>query len=88
MRCIRTGSRMSRTSVLLPLPLTPVMATKQPSGMRTSMLRRLCSRAPLISSHSRPGTRRCCGTGMYFLPARYCPVIDSLTLVIPFTGPL
>src|SRR5450432_2245752 len=34
---------MSRTSVLLPLPLTPVMATKQPSGMRTSMLHNLCN---------------------------------------------
>ena len=34
---------MSLTSVLLPLPLTPVTATKQPSGMSTSMCCRLCS---------------------------------------------
>lgn len=30
----------------LPLPLTPVMQVMTPSGIRTSMLRRLFSRAP------------------------------------------
>ena len=39
-------------------------------GMRTSMLRRLCSRAPFTSSHSRPGLT-CFGSGIDFLPARY-----------------
>ena len=36
-------------SVDLPDPDTPVTATKQPSGMSTSMFCRLCSRAPLMA---------------------------------------
>ena len=38
--------RTSVTSVLLPLPETPVTATNVPSGTRRSRSRRLCSRAP------------------------------------------
>jgi hypothetical protein len=45
---------MSLTSVDLPDPDTPVTATKHPSGMRASTLRRLCSRA-LWMTISRPG---------------------------------
>ena len=67
---------MSLTSVDLPDPDTPVTATKHPSGISTSMLRRLCSRAPRITSHSPPGSRRMAGTGIVRTPARYCPVID------------
>ena len=51
------------------------------------MSRRLCSRAPLTVTNPAPGRRRTVGTGTDFLPDRYCPVIDSLTLRIPFTGP-
>ena len=54
---------MSRTSVLLPLPLTPVTATRQPSGISTSMLRRLCSRAPLTTTRSLPGGASLLGHG-------------------------
>ena len=39
---------MSSTSVDLPEPLTPVTAVSTPSGISTSMSRRLCSRAPLM----------------------------------------
>ena len=78
---------MSRTSVDLPDPDTPVTATKQPSGIFTSMSRRLCSRAPLTVTNPAPGRRRTVGTGTDFLPDRYCPVIDSLTLRMPLTGP-
>ena len=55
---------MSLTSVLFPLPLTPVTTTKQPSGSSTSMSRRLCSRAPRIVIHFEPGCRRSAGTGI------------------------
>ena len=43
---------MSRTSVDLPDPDTPVTATKLPSGIATSRSRRLCSRAPWTTSCS------------------------------------
>ena len=45
-----TVARMSLISVDLPEPETPVTATRQPSGMSTSMPRRLCSRAPTTVS--------------------------------------
>ena len=63
--------RMSLTSVDLPDPLTPVTATKQPSGKATSMLRRLCSRAPSTTS-SRPFCRgrRTVGTSICLRPDR------------------
>src|SRR5215475_10557928 len=69
---------MSLTSVDFPEPLTPVMATKHPRGNATSMLRRLCSRAPSTTT-SRPFClgRRIIGTGMDRRPDRYAPVIDS-----------
>ena len=74
-------------SVDLPEPDTPVTATKHPSGSRTSMFFRLCSRAPRMVSHSMPGGRRCCGVGICRLPARYWPVIDSFDFSRPLTGP-
>ena len=62
---------MSLTSVDLPEPLTPVTATKQPSGNATSTLRRLCSRAPSTTS-SRPFCRgrRIAGTSIRRRPDR------------------
>src|SRR5215213_9680103 len=47
---------MSLTSVDLPEPLTPVTATKSPSGKETSTLCRLCCLAP-TTFNSRPGVR-------------------------------
>ena len=79
---------MSRTSVDFPEPDTPVMATKLPSGISTVRSLRLCCRAPCTSSRAIPGGRRLSGTGIVLRPDRYCPVIDSLTLVSPDTGPL
>ncbi len=43
---ISAGTSTSWISVDLPEPLTPVMVTRRCSGKSTSMLRRLCSRAP------------------------------------------
>ena len=67
---------MSLTSVLLPLPLTPVMATKHPSGKSTSMCFRLCSCASRTVIQASPGVRRISGMGIERLPERYWPVID------------
>src|SRR6266516_3723929 len=82
---------MSLTRVDLPLPLTPVMATKHPSGKSTSMFLRLCSRACRTVSHASPGCRRISGTGMERSPARYLPVIerpphDDLAAVLARAG--
>ena len=68
---------MPLTSELLPAPLTPVTAVSTPSGMRTSIPRRLCSRAFFTVIHAR-GSRRVCGVSMRRLPDRYCPVRLSL----------
>ena len=69
-RALRT---ISLTSVDLPEPETPVTQVKTPSGMRTSMFLRLCSRAPRTSS-SPVGLRRCAGTAIFRAPERNCPV--------------
>src|SRR5665213_2752879 len=53
---------MSLMSVLLPLPLTPVTTVMTPSGMRMVTSCRLCSRAPVTTSHlpvSGRGLARC-----------------------------
>ena len=60
---------MSRTSVDLPDPDTPVTVTKLPSGIATSMSRRLCSRAPWISSSSPVSGRRTLGHRDLLAPA-------------------
>ncbi len=46
---------MSKASVDLPEPLTPVMTLNLPRGMSTDRCLRLCSRALTISMASRPG---------------------------------
>ena len=71
---------MSRTSVDLPEPDTPVMATKLPSGIATSRSLRLCSRAPWTTTCSAPRGRRVAGTGIDLRPDRYWPVIGVLDL--------
>ena len=63
----------SCTSVLLPLPDTPVTAVTAPSGMRRSTPLRLCSRAPVSVSHCGPTRRRDSGTGISRAPVRYLP---------------
>ena len=75
-------------SVLLPLPETPVTATKHPSGISTSMSRRLCSRAPRTVMASPEGCRLRAGTGIDRLPEMYDPVTESFTFSMPVTGPL
>ncbi len=86
--CISDRKRMSFTSVDLPDPDTPVTATKQPSGNATSMFLRLFCRAPRTVSHLSPVGRRCAGTGIDRLPARYCPVTDLRLRSSPLTVPV
>ena len=68
---------------------TPVTATKQPSGM----LHVDVAQVVLARALDRRATRRRADAaarapGSTCLPARYWPVIDSLTLRMPLTGPL
>src|SRR5262249_30067898 len=87
-RCISARSRMSLTSVDLPDPDTPVTATNLPSGDVTSMLRRLCSRAPFTTRLLPLPMRRTPGTGMLLRPDKYWPVSESFVFSRPFTGPV
>ncbi|MEX2153022.1 MAG: hypothetical protein WD825_06745 [Gemmatimonadaceae bacterium] len=76
-------SNTSYTRVLFPDPETPVIADTAPRGILTSIPFKLCSRAPVSVSQRGPSLRRGFGTGMVFVPARYCPVIGlSLARVI------
>jgi hypothetical protein len=68
---------MSSMSVDFPEPDTPVIATKSPSGISTSTLRRLCSRALWMRIVFRGSTcRRSSGIAIFISPLRYLPVID------------
>ena len=66
----------SLTSEDLPLPDTPVTHVMTPSGICTSTCLRLCSLAPRITSAWPFPVRHCAGTGIFFLPDRYCPVME------------
>ena len=79
---------MSRTSVDLPDPETPVTVTKLPSGMLDVDVVEVVLAGP-VDDQPLAG-QRAARRGHRDLPApdRYCPVIESLTLVIPLTGPL
>ena len=78
---------MSFTSVDFPDPDTPVTATRQPSGISTSMFLRLCSRAPRTANQSSPGSLLIWGTGMERFLDRYWPVIDLGLASISLRGP-
>ena len=75
------------TSVDLPEPETPVTAINFPRGNLTLMFCRLFSAAPLISMKRPLPLRRSKGTGIFFLPDKYCPVIDFLFLATCFGVP-
>ena len=89
------------TSVLLPLPETPVTAVNVPSGNVTSRSLRLCSRAPLTTSCLPLPFRRSFGIGTVALAAEVGagdrarlgedrlerPVGDDLAAVLPRPGP-
>ena len=68
---------MSLISVDLPLPETPVIAMKQPSGNSTVTSFRLCSRAPWTISCFPLPRRRPVGDSMRTAPERYWPVSDA-----------
>ena len=53
------------------VPLTPVTTVNTPKGIATSIFFKLLPVAPRISSWRPSGSRRCLGTGIYFLPLRY-----------------
>ena len=80
---------MSRTSVLLPLPLTPVIDDEAAErdldvDVAQVVLARALDGEPLVRRRRAAASAR----GSMRLPARYWPVIESLTLRIPLTGPL
>ena len=72
----------------LPEPETPVTHTNSPSGISTSIFLRLFSEAFLITRLFPLPFRLSAGTSIFFLPERYCPVIDFLHLSKPSTLPL
>ena len=75
------------TSELFPEPDTPVTATKRPRGTSTSIPRKLFSAAPSKWIQPLSSLRRSLGTGIYFLPAKYCPVSDFLFFSTSFGVP-
>ena len=66
------------TSVLLPDPDAPVMATSCPSGKPTSTALRLFSRAPRTVRTLPLPLRRFFGIAIERLPERNCPVGEAL----------
>ena len=77
------------TREVLPDPDTPVTATMQLRGMRTSMSCRLFSRAPLTTNQwSSSGLALSSGRGMLSLPERYAPVTLSLLVINSSNIPL
>ena len=75
-------------SVDLPEPDTPVTATNSPSGISTSRLRRLCSRAPSMRiARCVLDGRRVAGVGIAISPLRILPVIDAGFRMISSTVP-
>src|ERR1700730_11754819 len=68
---------MSLTSVDLPEPLTPVTAVSTPSGIDTSMLFRLFSRAPRMTISPFIAGRREVGVGIDRAPVKYAPVSEK-----------
>ena len=79
--------KISLIKVDLPLPLTPVTTVNTPKGIATSIFFKLLPVAPRISSRRPSGSRRCLGTGIYFLPLRYWPVIEAGTPAISAAVP-
>ena len=73
----KPGRGISCTKVLFPEPDTPVMQTKSPRGISTSISLRLCSLAPMIFMLFPLGFLLSRGTRICFLPLRYWPVRDS-----------
>ena len=88
--CNIWASRLCRTSitnVLLPEPETPVTQMSLPSGKRTSIPFRLCSRAQRITRACELPARRLSGTGMPIRPEMYAPVNESGHAIISSSVP-
>ena len=83
------GAKVEATKEDLPEPDTPVTATIQPSGIDTSMLRRLFSLAPKICIH-RPssGVFLSSGIGIFSLPDKYAPVMLCSLEINSLNSPL
>ena len=81
--------KMSVTSVLFPLPETPVTAMNRPSGNSTSSPFRLCSRAPFTTMLFPLPFRRVVGIFTARSPRMNAPVMESFesvsALSVPFT---
>ena len=78
--------KISFTRELLPEPDTPVTQVITPSGKFTSIFFRLFSAAPRTVSHP-VGLRRSDGTGIFNLPLKYAPVMDSSHCIISSAVP-
>ncbi len=61
----------------MPEPDTPVTQINNPRGKLTSIFFKLCPAAPNTVKHFSFGMRRASGTGTYFRPLKYCPVIET-----------
>ena len=66
------GAKVEATKEDLPEPDTPVTATIQPSGIDTSMLRRLFSLAPKICIHRPSSEFLSSGIVIFSLPDKTC----------------
>ena len=79
---------ISFTNVLFPEPETPVTQLNTPSGNLTLIFFKLCSVAPLTSI-AFPFTVFLLffGTGIFFLPLKYWPVIEFSTFLISSAVP-
>ena len=73
--------KISFTKELFPEPETPVTQVITPIGILTEIFFRLFSLAPVMLSHPL-GPRLTSGTGICFLPLKYCPVADSGICII------
>ena len=70
-----------------PLPDTPVTQVNVPRGIFTSISFRLFSAAPKTSRNLPLPFRLSSGTAIFFLPLRYCPVMDFSQFIISSTVP-
>ena len=81
------GNKVSLIKVLFPLPETPVMAIKQPSGISISMDFKLLPCAPFKESRLPCPFLRVFGIFICLFPDKYFPVRDLFDLYNSFGTP-
>lgn len=80
--------KTSFISELFPEPETPVTQVNTPNGIFTSKFFKLFSFAPFIVILTGFAFLLDLGTAIFFLPLKYCPVIESVTSFISSAVPL